>query len=97
MLGRVVSNFRKKARSTRKSLKTSFSSPEIKTNACKSRHSGRTFSEEFDFDGEVNLSICDKTADSEQNKSLESSGDKPETSDSGANRSRKINIIGNRF
>ena len=97
MFSRVVSNFRKKARNSRKSLKTSISSPELKNNALEKRHSGRTFSAEFDFDcdedlGEA-LSVCDNVTDSAQNKSLAIIEDKPETSDSGANHSQKINNI----
>lgn len=99
MFSRVVSNFRKKAKSTRKSLKTSISSPEIKIKPSES-HSGRAFSAEFDFDcgGDCKanlgstLSICDNVSDSAQNKRLDPSENKLKSSDSGANHYQKINM-----
>lgn len=101
MFSRVVSNFRKKAKSSRKSLKTSISSPELKINpSSRECQSGRAFSAEFNSDCDeelevtLSVSVTDNITDSIQNNSLAISVDKLEASDSGANHSHKINIFG---
>lgn len=83
MFSRVVSNFRKKSRSSRKPLKSSSFSPDIKIRAPENQF-GRNFSTELNSDVafSASLSTCDSDYGERQSKSH---SDKMPVSDSGAN------------
>lgn len=86
MFSRVVSNFRKKTKSSRKALKSSISSPEVKSSSSENQ-CGRSFSAELDLDGILcaPLSPSDNVCCERQNTSLSLSPDKSRAGDSGAN------------
>lgn len=88
MFSRVVSNFRRKSKANRKTLKSSaVSLPDPKINPGENR-SGRNFIlPEFDYDetfGATSLSVGDNECVSSQNKDLSLCVDKSNESSSGA-------------
>lgn len=85
MFSRVVSNFRRKSKSSRKLMKSSVSSPEIKISPCEN-NCGRKLASKFNSDEALSatLSIIDNDNEQRQTKSVSLEVDYQRESDSGA-------------
>lgn len=86
MFTRVVSNFRRKSKSSRKLFKTPISSAEDEFSSRKNQ-CGRVLPLDFNLESPLraSLSDCDSDCCEKQNKSLSLSLDKSQPDDSGAN------------
>lgn len=86
MFTRVVSNFRRKSKSSRKLLKSSNLSPENEFSS-RENQCGRVHSLELDLESTLGISLsgCDTDYCERQNKSLSLSPVKSQTNNSGAN------------